>query len=195
LPAPWDAGTSYGIDPAIPLAGRCTVGDQSDVDAPLLCPDRCLDGPRTRGEAVSVDEDLCLGAINRIDREGRAVLLGRKADRDRRPCPQGQDGYGKRKRTNCERGVRTTRLTGYIKMQDFFVSLRDNFAALHREGEQTPKMMTVALHCRLAGKPARADAFARFVDHILRCDRVWICRRNEMAEHWRRQHPATGEKE
>ena len=69
-------------------------------------------------------------------------------------------------------------------------TLRDNFDALYREGEQTPKMMTVALHCRLAGKPARTAAFARFVDHILRHDRVWICRRNEIAEHWRRQHPA-----
>ena len=83
---------------------------------------------------------------------------------------------------------------GLGQAEDFFVSLRDNFDALHREGEQTPKMMTVALHCRLAGKPARAAAFARFVDHILRHDRVWICRRNEIAEHWRRQHPATGEK-
>ena len=54
-------------------------------------------------------------------------------------------------------------------------------------------MMTVALHCRLAGKPARAAAFARFVDHILRHDRVWICRRNEIAEHWRCQHPAIEE--
>ena len=77
--------------------------------------------------------------------------------------------------------------------EDFFVSQRDNFDALHREGEQTPKMMTVALHRRVAGKPARA-AFARFVDHILRHDRVWICRRNEIAEHWRRQHPATDER-
>ena len=65
---------------------------------------------------------------------------------------------------------------------------------LHREGEQTPKMMTVAVHCRLAGKPARAAAFARFVDHVLRHDGVWICRRSEIAEHWRRQHPATGKK-
>jgi len=39
-------------------------------------------------------------------------------------------------------------------------------------------------------EPARAAAFARFIDHILRHDRVWICRRNEIAEHWRRQHPA-----
>src|SRR5262249_15732646 len=65
--------------------------------------------------------------------------------------------------------------------------------ALYRKGKQTPKMMTVALHCRLAGKPARAAAFARFIDHILRHDRVWICRRNEIAEHWRCQHPAIEE--
>jgi hypothetical protein len=51
-----------------------------------------------------------------------------------------------------------------------------------------------ATHCRLAGKPARAAAFARFVDHDLRHDGVWICRRSEIAEHWRRQHPATGKK-
>jgi allantoinase len=55
-------------------------------------------------------------------------------------------------------------------------------------------MMTVAVHCRLAGKPALAAAFARFVDHVLRHDGVWICRRSEIAEHWRRQHPATGKK-
>jgi len=43
-------------------------------------------------------------------------------------------------------------------------------------------------------KPARAAAFARFVDHVLRHDCVWICRRSEIAEHWRRQHPP-GERE
>jgi allantoinase len=81
---------------------------------------------------------------------------------------------------------------GWGQAEDFFISLRDNFDALCREGEHTPQMMTVALHCRLAGKPARTAAFARFVDHVLRHERVWICRRNEIAEHWQRQHPATG---
>jgi peptidoglycan/xylan/chitin deacetylase (PgdA/CDA1 family) len=52
--------------------------------------------------------------------------------------------------------TRLARGLGWGQAEDFFVSLRDNFDALHREGEQTPKMMTVALHCRLAGKPARA---------------------------------------
>jgi hypothetical protein len=78
-------------------------------------------------------------------------------------------------------GARLARGLGWGQAEDFFVSLRDNFDALHREGEQTPKMMAVALHCRLAGKPARAAAFARFVDHILRHDWVWICRRNDCA--------------
>jgi hypothetical protein len=73
--------------------------------------------------------------------------------------------------------TRLARGLGWGQAEDFFVSLRDNFDALHREGEQTPKIMTVALHCRL-------------VDHILRHDRVWICRRNEIAEHWWGQHPA-----
>jgi peptidoglycan/xylan/chitin deacetylase (PgdA/CDA1 family) len=86
--------------------------------------------------------------------------------------------------------TRLARGLGWGQAEDFFVSLRDNFDALHREGEQTPKIMTVALHCRLAGKPARAAAFARFVDHILRYDQVWICRRNEIAEHWWGQNPA-----
>jgi allantoinase len=93
---------------------------------------------------------------------------------------------------NAPRGQNEHGLPGWGQAADFFVSLRDNFDALHREGEQAPKMMTVALHCRLAGKPARAAAFARFVNHILRHDRVWICRRNEIAKHWRRQHPAKG---
>ena len=89
--------------------------------------------------------------------------------------------------------TRLARGLGWGQAEDFFISLRDSFDALYREGEQTPKMMTVALHCRLAGKPARAAAFARFVDHVLRHDRVWICRRNEIAEHWRRLHPAVSQ--
>jgi hypothetical protein len=59
-----------------------TRGDQPDINATLLCPDQSLDGARTRCEAVSVDEDLRLGAVNRIHRKSRAVLLGRKTHRN-----------------------------------------------------------------------------------------------------------------
>jgi putative urate catabolism protein len=85
--------------------------------------------------------------------------------------------------------TRLARGLGWGQAEDFYVSLRDSFDALYREGAEAPKMMTVAVHCRLAGKPARAAALARFVDHVLRHDRVWICRRVEIAEHWRAHHP------
>jgi putative urate catabolism protein len=89
--------------------------------------------------------------------------------------------------------TRLARGLGWGQAGDFVQSLRDNFDALYAEGATAPKMMTVALHCRLAGKPGRAAAFARFLDHVQRHDRVWICRRIEIAEHWRKHHlPARG---
>jgi allantoinase len=89
--------------------------------------------------------------------------------------------------------TRLARGLGWGQAEDLFVSLRDNFDALYHEGAAAPKMMTVAVHCRLAGKPARAVALTRFIDHVLRHNKVWICRRNEIAEHWRRHHPPSGE--
>lgn len=88
--------------------------------------------------------------------------------------------------------TRLARGLGWGQAGDFFVSLRDNFDVLYGEGAKTPKMMTVAVHCRLAGKPARAAALADFVDHVLRHDKVWICRRNEIAQHWRQHYPPSG---
>ena len=88
--------------------------------------------------------------------------------------------------------TRLARGLGWGQAEDFFVSLRDDFDALYREGSETPRMMTVAVHCRLAGKPARAAAFGRFIEHVLCHDHVWICRRNEIAEHWRQHHPPRG---
>jgi putative urate catabolism protein len=85
--------------------------------------------------------------------------------------------------------TRLARGLGWGQAEDFYLSLRDNFDALYREGAETPKLITVAVHCRLVGKPGRAAAFARFIDHVLRHDRVWICRRIEVAEHWRSHHP------
>ena len=85
--------------------------------------------------------------------------------------------------------TRLARGLGWGQASDFERSLRDNFDALYREGAEAPRMMTVAVHCRLAGKPGRAAAFARFVDHVLAHDRVWACRRLEIAEHWRAHHP------
>jgi len=78
---------------------------------------------------------------------------------------------------------------GFNSGEQFYAYLRDAFDVLYAEGESAQKMMTVALHCRLAGKPGRAAAFARFLDHVQRHDRVWICRRVDIARHWIAHHP------
>lgn len=88
--------------------------------------------------------------------------------------------------------LRLARGMGWGQAEDMFVSFRDNFDALYREGAKNPTLMTVSLHCRLAGKPARAAALARFLDHVLKHDKVWICRRIAVAEHWCQYHPPSG---
>ena len=55
--------------------------------------------------------------------------------------------------------------------------------------ERAPKMLSIGLHCRLAGRPARLASLARFLDHVQKHDRVWVCRRVEIARHWRERHP------
>jgi putative urate catabolism protein len=78
---------------------------------------------------------------------------------------------------------------GFNTGDDFFTYLRDAFDTLYAEGADTPRMMSVGLHTRLAGRPGRAAALCRFLDHVLRHDRVWICRRIDIARHWMQQHP------
>lgn len=56
-------------------------------------------------------------------------------------------------------------------------------------GERQPKMMSVGLHGRISGHPACAMALARFLDYVQEHDRVWVCRREEIAWHWAAVHP------
>jgi putative urate catabolism protein len=67
---------------------------------------------------------------------------------------------------------------------DFFDLLRDAFDLLWTEGQDHPRMMSVGLHSRISGHPARAAAIARFLDYAADREGVWICRRREIAEHW-----------
>lgn len=80
--------------------------------------------------------------------------------------------------------------TGYASGADFFTMLKDAFDFLWQEGAHRPKMMSVGLHPRISGHPARAMALARFLDYLLARDAVWICRREEIARHWQAEHPA-----
>jgi OHCU decarboxylase len=77
---------------------------------------------------------------------------------------------------------------GFNAGDQFFAYLKDSFDVLYQEGEHAPKMMSVGLHCRLAGRPGRAAALARFLDYVASRERVWVARRIDVARHWIRHH-------
>jgi len=79
---------------------------------------------------------------------------------------------------------------GFNSGEQFYQYLKDSFDVLYAEGEDAPKMMSIGLHCRLVGRPGRAAALARFLDYVQQHERVWVCRRDEIAKHWREHHPA-----
>jgi len=74
----------------------------------------------------------------------------------------------------------------------FYEYLRDAFDVLYEEGAQQPRMMQIGLHCRLAGRPWRFAALRRFVEHVQRHERVWLCRGVDIARHWHETHPFAG---
>ena len=77
---------------------------------------------------------------------------------------------------------------GFNSGQQFYDYLKDTFDVLHTEGATVPKMMSVGLHCRLAGRPGRAAALGRFLDYVQEQEEVWIARRIDIANHWREHH-------
>lgn len=75
---------------------------------------------------------------------------------------------------------------------DYFNFIKDGFDLLYQEGETAPKMMSVGLHMRIMGHPARAAGLAKFLDYVAGFDDVWVCRRADIAHHWIDQHPYQG---
>lgn len=73
---------------------------------------------------------------------------------------------------------------GMANSELFYQSLCSAFDVLMAEGEQQAKMMSVGLHSRISGHPARADAIIRFLEYVLSHEQVWTCRRAEIADHW-----------
>ena len=82
---------------------------------------------------------------------------------------------------------------GYSHADPFFQYLKDTFDTLYLEGDpqgaNRPAMMSVGMHCRLLGRPGRITALQRFLDHITQFDKVWVCRRIDIARHWKATHP------
>jgi putative urate catabolism protein len=80
--------------------------------------------------------------------------------------------------------------SGLFTGDDFFTLLRNAFDVLYAEGAKRPKMMSVGLHPRLIGHPARMSGLIRFVDYVQQQANVWVCRRSDIARHWAQRHPA-----
>ena len=78
---------------------------------------------------------------------------------------------------------------GFANGQDFARYLSDTFDVLYAEGEESPKMMSVGMHCRILGRPGRMAGLMKFLDHVEKHDRVWVTRRIDIARHWRAVHP------
>ena len=82
--------------------------------------------------------------------------------------------------------------SGFATPFDFENYLRAAFDRLYHEGAQAPKLLSIGLHPRIAGRPARAQALAAFLDYVLGHENVWLCRRVDVARHWQRHHPMIG---
>lgn len=79
---------------------------------------------------------------------------------------------------------------GFNSGEQFFQYLKDAFDVLYAEGESQPKMLSIGLHCRIIGRPARMMALQRFIEYVQQHDRVWCCTREAIAEHWKAHFPA-----
>ena len=80
---------------------------------------------------------------------------------------------------------------GFNSGEQFFNYLRDAFDVLYAEGETSPKMLSIGLHCRLVGRPGRIASLEKFITHVNSHTDVWICRRIDIARHWYKHHYPT----
>jgi len=78
---------------------------------------------------------------------------------------------------------------GFNSGEQFYTYVKDAFDVLYAEGARRPKMMSLGLHCRISGHPGRSAALARFLDYAQGHTDLWICRRVDIARHWREHHP------
>ena len=89
--------------------------------------------------------------------------------------------------------MRFAAMQGFNSGTQFFDYLKDAFDVLYAEGDPNglnqPKMLSIGLHCRIIGRPARLASLARFLDYVQQHDKVWVTRRIDIAEHWRLAHP------
>jgi allantoinase len=89
--------------------------------------------------------------------------------------------------------MRFSSAQGFAQGDDFFTYLKDSFDVLYSEGNpegmNSPKMLSVGMHCRLLGRPGRLRSLQNFLDYVQGHPQVWICRRLDIARHWAQTHP------
>ena len=85
--------------------------------------------------------------------------------------------------------MRFATMQGFNSGEQFFHYLKDSVDCLYEEGSDTPKMLSIGLHCRLVGRPGRFMALKRFVEYINGLEDIWVCRRIDIANHWHTEHP------
>ena len=78
---------------------------------------------------------------------------------------------------------------GWMSGDSFLNYLINTVSCLYRESKKTPKMMTISLNARISDHPARAEVIHRFLDHLADFPDIWICTRQQIAQHWYQYHP------
>ena len=78
---------------------------------------------------------------------------------------------------------------GFNSGTQFLQYLKDSFDVLYAEGAESPRMMSVGLHCRISGRPGRFAALEAFLRYVRSHDDVWFCRRVDIARHWHAEFP------
>ena len=77
---------------------------------------------------------------------------------------------------------------GFNSGEQFYCYLKDAFDTLYLEGETNPKLMSIGLHCRIIGRPARFSSLVKFINYIQQFDDIWVCTREDIANHWLKNH-------
>lgn len=135
-------------------------------------------------------------SVNTLDIAMEMACFDWLADVYSDEVPYWQEAYGKQHLmvpyTLDANDMRFATPQGFNSGDQFFAYLRDSFDLLIEEGRAgQPKMMSIGLHCRLVGRPGRALALARFLDHVASHKDAWVCSRGQIADHWRTHHPAS----
>lgn len=92
--------------------------------------------------------------------------------------------------TLSENDMRFAIPNGFSNGDEFFSLLKDSLDYLIEEGRSgAPKMMSVGLHCRLVGRPGRAAGLKKFLVYVKSLgDDVYLCTREQIANHWYENH-------